>query len=187
MKAQYAFWLSLVSSILNSMNRLRYFSLFFLIMVTTITAQTDNCGCCSEDHKAFDFWIGEWEVFQSDGSQVGINVITKEQDSCILRENWTSSNGTFTGSSTNFYNKQANQWEQLWIDNTGSHLHLKGHRTGNQMILLSDQIAREDKPPYVNRITWTLNEDGTVRQLWDVLVAQEVESVVFDGIYRKKE
>ena len=97
-----------------------------------------------------------------------------------------SSKGGFEGSSTNFYNKQSGQWEQLWIDNSGSHLHLKGSRIGNQMIMVTDEISSEDTAPYVNRITWTSNEDGTVRQLWEVLVDGKVTNVVFDGIYKKK-
>ncbi|MEN8789848.1 MAG: hypothetical protein ABF295_10065, partial [Flavobacteriaceae bacterium] len=99
---------------------------------------------------------------------------------------WTSSNGQFTGSSTNFFNAQTQQWNQLWIDNTGAHLYLSGERKDNQMILASNEIPRENDTPYINRITWTLNKDGTVRQLWEILAEGEVINVAFDGLYRKK-
>lgn len=162
----------------------RFFYTAFLIS-GTVLAQAEPCPCCTENHKAFDFWIGEWEVFLSDETLVGTNSISKDQDSCILRESWSSAKSAFTGSSTNFYNKQTGQWEQLWIDNTGSHLHLRGNRDGNQMVLVSDEISREKEAPYINRITWTLNEDGSVKQLWEILVDGEVENVVFDGVYRR--
>ena len=156
-----------------------------IVLNTSIWSQADPCACCTAEHNAFDFWIGDWEVRDPEGKIVGTNSIREAQDGCVLVEDWKSSNGTFTGGSTSFYNKQDGRWEQLWIDNSGSHLHLKGKRTGNQMILVSDEIPREDEPPYQNQITWTMNEDGTVRQLWEVIVNGAVDNVVFDGIYTK--
>ena len=168
------------------MRKVIYILIVSMLTITGIQAQSEDCACCTEDHKAFDFWLGEWEVFLSDGSKAGTNSIKKDLDNCLVRENWSSEGNNFRGSSINFYNKQQKRWEQIWMDNGGSHLHLKGQRDANQMILTSDEIPREDKPPYVNRITWTLNEDGSVRQLWEILVDGDVASVAFDGIYRKK-
>jgi len=60
------------------------------------------------------------------------------------------------------------QWEQFWIDNSGNHLKFKENRIGNQMILSSDEFEHTDGKLYVNRITWTSNPNGTVRQYWEV-------------------
>ena len=156
-----------------------------ILQVVTATAQDDICACCTEDHKAFDFWLGNWAVTNTDGSAAGQNTIVKDQDNCILRESWTSAAGGFTGSSTNFYNLISGEWEQLWIDNSGNHLKLKGKRIGNQMILSSDSYIRQDGKAYINRISWTANADGTVRQLWEVLHEGRVVNVAFDGLYTK--
>ncbi len=56
---------------------------------------------------------------------------------------------------------------------------------GNQMILSSDPFDRDGKM-LTNRITWTANEDGTVRQLWEILEGEKVVNTAFDGIYRKE-
>ena len=122
---------------------------FLVLSAGTVLAQEDDCACCTEAHSAFDFWIGNWDVYQSDGTLAGTNSIEKEQNGCMLRENWVSTNYAFTGTSINFYNKQKGRWEQLWVDSGGSYLHLRGNRQGKQMILLSDEIPREDKPPYI--------------------------------------
>lgn len=151
-----------------------------------LSAQTPKCACCTEDHAAFDFWIGTWEVTDTKGKVVGANTIEKIQDSCVLRENWKGTGGS-TGTSTNFFNLKTRQWEQLWVDNFGTHLKLKGNRVGNQMILSSDEFAHTDGDNYVHRITWTRNDDGTVRQLWELLKDDEVVNTVFDGHYKKKE
>ncbi|MBT8306628.1 MAG: hypothetical protein KJN85_06800, partial [Maribacter sp.] len=77
------------------------------------------------------------------------------------------------------------QWEQIWIDNQGQQLHLKGNRVENQMILTSDQLKNQDGEPFQNRITWTHNENGTVRQLWEILQEGKEITIAFDGLYKK--
>lgn len=164
----------------------RYFLLIAVFLCYGITvAQTTSCSCCSENHDDFDFWIGSWNVFDTNETLVGNNTITKEEGNCLLREHWLNTNGQVTGTSMNFYNLQTKQWEQLWVDNSGSHLKLKGTRVGNQMILSSDEFIHADGNTYVNRITWTINEDRSVRQLWEVLEKDRVVSTAFDGLYKK--
>jgi len=163
--------------------------LFTLILVSfmslSLNAQTNNCNCCTENHQAFDFWIGNWEVTNPDGTAAGSNSIDKIQDNCILRENWTSAKGNFTGTSNNFYNAKTKQWEQIWIDNQGGSLHLKGNRTGNQMILQTDEAKNKEEQPFFHRVTWILNEDGTVRQYWETITNGKNITVAFDGLYKK--
>lgn len=145
---------------------------------------SSGCNCCSENQKAFDFWIGDWKVTSlTNGAAAGTSKISREEDGCVIRENWTSATPGYTGTSLNFYNSQTNQWEQLWVDNTGAHLKLKGNREGNQMILTSDEFTRDDGKTYRNRITWTKNDDGTVRQHWEVLQGEEA-TTAFDGLYK---
>lgn len=155
-----------------------------LLMSLNTMAQT-TCNCCTDKHKEFDFWVGTWTVINPNGTPAGKNTIDKIQDHCILRENWTSAQGNFTGTSSNFYNSQTQQWEQVWLDNQGGNLHLKGNRVGNQMILQSDELKNAKGEPFINRITWTLNEDGSVRQYWETITNGKEIVVAFDGLYKK--
>ncbi len=166
---------------------MRKFVIVISILVSGqyLMAQQQDCPCCTEDHTNFDFWVGTWDVTNADGTAAGKNTIEKVQGGCILKENWISAQGGFTGSSINFYNRQTKGWEQLWIDNSGSHLKLKGNRVENQMILASEEFTHTDGKVYVNRITWTLNDDGTVRQLWELLNEGVVANTLFDGLYKK--
>lgn len=159
-----------------------------LLVVHSTMAQVEDCACCTKEHTAFDFWVGTWEVTLPNGAVAGTNTIVKEQDGCLLRENWTSANVQVTGTSLNFYNINTSQWEQVWIDNSGNPLKLKGNRIANQMILGSDPYKQADGKEYRNRITWTVNKDGTVRQLWEVLDVKETPvNILFDGLYSRKE
>jgi len=149
-------------------------------------SQEKPCNCCTEIHQQFDFWVGDWETFNPNGDLAGTNKIDKIQDKCILRENWTSAKGNYTGTSYNFYNVQTKQWEQLWVDNQGQSLHLKGNRVGNQMILMSDVSKDAKGNDIYNKVTWTKNDDGTVRQLWETSSNKKQWKIVFDGLYKKK-
>lgn len=159
---------------------------FTLLFSSLICAQRNLCNCCTEQHQAFDFWIGEWIVTNADGTKAGENSIQKIQDNCILLENWSSAKGAFTGTSQNFFNNKTKEWEQLWIDNQGGHLKLKGNRVGNQMIMRTEGETNKEGKIVYHRITWTSNDDGTVRQLWETITNGEDITIAFDGLYKKK-
>lgn len=161
--------------------------LLFFCLSALVFAQENSCSCCTSNHNDFDFWIGEWQVINKDGSLAGTNIIQKIQDNCSLKENWISAKGNFTGTSFNFYNSTSNQWEQIWIDNQGGILHLKGSRKENQMILQSEESINKNGQPLYNRISWTLNDDGSVRQLWETITNNKDVTIAFDGLYKKVE
>ncbi|MBT8282902.1 MAG: hypothetical protein KJO86_04115 [Muriicola sp.] len=160
-------------------------SLGFVFMMISASAQNNPCACCTENHSDFDFWLGKWEVTLPNGNIAGENVIEKIQGDCILRENWKGASGNFTGTSYNYYNTTTGMWEQLWLDAAGTILKLSGKRIDNQMILMSEGVVNEDESITVQRITWTLLEDGKVRQVWEVLRDGVAENVLFDGLYSK--
>nr|WP_299342657.1 hypothetical protein [Allomuricauda sp.] len=161
--------------------------LLFGLILSTVNAQNkESCNCCSAVQKAFDFWIGDWVVTnQGDGTLAGYSKIRGEEKGCVVKENWTSAKPGYTGTSLNFYNQATKEWEQLWVDNSGAFLKLRGNKEENKMVLSSKEFEREGKT-YRNRITWFDNEDGTVRQLWEVLEGDKVVQVAFDGLYKRK-
>ena len=73
-----------------------------LLFSISLTAQNNNCNCCTEKHQEFDFWLGSWETYNPDGTLAGTNEIDKIQGKCVLRENWTSAKAGYTGTSYNF-------------------------------------------------------------------------------------
>jgi hypothetical protein len=147
--------------------------------------EAGSCACCSEGHRAFDFWVGEWEVVLPDGSPAGTNLVTREQGGCLIREQWKSAKGGLTGTSVNFYQAVENRWEQIWMDSDGNVLRLFGGLEGNRMVLASEPFIGQQGKHLQNRITWTPSPDGTVRQLWEVLENGQVVQTVFDGSYRR--
>jgi hypothetical protein len=156
--------------------------------VSTQNAQSKQCPCCTENHRSFDFWLGNWETYTPDGKLAGTNYIIVMQDSCIIQENWTSARSGYTGTSYNWYNSTANNWHQTWIDNQGGSLQLKGQLNENQMILSSEAVPDGKGGTSINRITWTDNGNGTVRQHWEVSSDNGATfSTAFDGLYKPAE
>ena len=166
---------------------MKYFLLLILIsMPFHGISQENDCACCTPQHQEFDFWIGDWEVFNEKGEKIGENLIEKLEDNCIVSENWEGGKGG-SGKSFNYYDPVDSTWNQLWISNTGNILKLKGKAEPGKMILKSEPV-KDEKGDYYNKITWTKNPDGSVTQLWEIYDLQgKLLNESFRGIYRKKE
>jgi len=153
-----------------------------------ISQNNESCACCTEDHKAFDFWIGDWTVYNSEGDIIGANKIVKKQDGCVLQENWTSSNQTNTGTSYNFFDSTDNIWNQVWISNTGNVLKLKGNLNSKGEMVLKSELVEDSKGDYYNQITWSKNKDSSVTQKWIIIDENgDILRDVFSGIYRRSD
>ncbi|MEM8964658.1 MAG: tetratricopeptide repeat protein [Acidobacteriota bacterium] len=137
--------------------------------------------CNSEAHRAFDFWVGKWNVTnQQLNAPSGTNEITKIQGGCAIYENYV--NGNYTGNSVNMYDPARDVWTQNWIDNQGAPLYLEGTYEDGKMILSSDP----EKSP-VSRVTWTKLSDDKVRQLWEMSPdGGTTWQVAFDGLYERQ-
>lgn len=158
----------------------------FLLPLSLLAQSVNTCACCTPEARQFDFWIGEWETFKPDGKLAGKNKIVVMQDSCVLQENWTSSGGAYTGTSYNFYNVRTKKWQQLWLDNQGGYLQLTGELVNGNMVLQSEKLANGKGQIQIDRITWTPNKDGTVRQHWEASTDDgKTWTTAFDGFYKK--
>jgi ketosteroid isomerase-like protein len=165
--------------------------MFFIYVVLSFTLgfslQAQNeCPCCTEAHRQFDFWLGDWVVTDTLGNMLGENQIKNLEDGCILAEHWTGAKGG-TGSSYNYFDKSDSSWNQLWVDNSGSILKLKGYFESGRMVLKSNLQKGNRAKCYYNQISWTPNEDGTVTQVWQIFNKDHsLLQTVFSGIYIRK-
>jgi tetratricopeptide (TPR) repeat protein len=90
------------------------------------------------DHRAFDFWIGTWDVFIG-GTKVGTNRITPMADGCALLEDWNSPQQV--GSSINYYDPQAKLWRQIFVYDNGGVNDWTGGMTGGKMVFTTTAPA----------------------------------------------
>jgi len=171
---------------------MKFLFLVLLLLGTTAQAQENSANaidsplsaCESEQHHQFDFWIGEWDV-TSNGQPAGTNSVHTIQGGCALKENWQGAGpGGISGTSFNVYDQANDQWHQTWVDSSGTLLLLDGALIDGKMVLTGKRPNRDRSELVQHRITWTPNEDGTVRQLWEASTDDGATwNVLFDGLY----
>lgn len=103
----------------------------------------------------------------------------------VHKAEWISK-GTNKGTSNSYYNSKDNSWNQVWVDNSGYSLVLKGSLINGKMVLKSE-VVQSKKGPLYNQVTWLPNKDGSVTQLWETYKPDgSLIKEAFKGIYKKE-
>lgn len=140
-------------------------------------------ACKLPGHRAFDFWVGEWEVITPQGQVAGTNAIESILGGCALLENWTGSSGG-AGKSWNYFNPATGRWRQLWVSTIGDIIDYEGEFRDGAMRFAG--TSYHGKRRVLSRMTFTPLEDGRVRQLIEHSGDGGKTWVVwFDGYYSR--
>ena len=145
-------------------------------------------ACTSEQHRAFDFWIGDWEAYVAGTDQLaGLSTISLEDGGCVVTEHWRSQRTSYSGRSLNIYDAIAGRWEQFWTDSTGDITHFIGQATPSGMQLTAENdTSPSQQGVFSARMTFTHNDDGTVRQFGEISTdGGKTWTASYDFIYRR--
>lgn len=112
-------------------------------------------ACDTQEHHQFDFWLGDWNAFGTDGQLNGTSDIKSRLGGCIVEENWVQNPN---GISFNMFDVRSELWYQLWVDAGGGVVALQGTREGDRLRMTGDGGGNP------LRITWTPLANGNVRQ-----------------------
>jgi hypothetical protein len=148
-------------------------------------AQAPPAPCTAPEHRAFDFWLGEWNVHGLKGGLAGTNSIRRQIGGCVLHERYDTGRG-YSGESFNVYDATRQLWHQTWVDSSGLLLLLEGGIRDGKMVLEGQTVGADGKTTTRHRISWTPNPDGSVRQLWESTNAAGDWAVAFDGKYTRR-
>lgn len=142
-------------------------------------------ACAAPSHREFDFWLGDWTVTDSAGTRaLGTSRITSEEGGCLVREQWTGAGGS-NGQSLNAWDRSTGEWRQHWVGNDGLVLHLRGGLRDGRMVLEGD-LSFPGGRRQRQRITWSPEPDGRVRQRWETSDDDgRTWKPSFDGWYRR--
>ena len=142
--------------------------------------------CASAEHRQFDFWVGQWNVYPTGNDKlIAHSLIESVYGGCGVRENWMPLSGA-DGGSLNIYVPRENAWRQTWIDSNGARVEFKGSWTGGAMVLegLWNNVLGPGQDALV-RMTYTLVGDGAVRQFGEMSQDDgETWTAGFDFTYR---
>jgi hypothetical protein len=144
-----------------------------LFLAANAAAQTPSAppaapppACAGAAHRAFDFWIGQWDAYVTGTETLaGRSVIEAKDAGCVITEQWTSMRSAYTGRSLNMLDQTTGKWLQFWMDSGGEITRFEGGPTATGMQLTApDEAAPGRQGKQWARMTFTRNADGTVRQ-----------------------
>jgi hypothetical protein len=161
-----------------------FFARFIVASMLVTIASAASAACDTAAHRAFDFWVGQWQVKKTDGNTAGANRIDREYGGCVLHEHYTTAKG-YSGESLNIYDASRKVWHQSWVDSDGLLLLLEGGIRDGKMVLEGQTVGADAKVTK-HRITWTPNRDGSVRQFWESTDEQGKWVTAFDGLYIRR-
>jgi ketosteroid isomerase-like protein len=117
-------------------------------------------SCAAPAYRQFDFWAGDWEVFEIGGAtkvaHARVDVIL---DGCVLREYYQGTDG-HKGQSFTIYDAARNVWHQSWVTNRGELLMIEGEFEDREMVLSGEDHAKG----VLVRGRWK-PENGNVREI----------------------
>jgi len=144
--------------------------------------------CEAAEHRALDFWIGEWDAFRADTNvAAGRSSIRAEEAGCVITEHWTSLNAPYSGRSLNMFDRNTGHWEQYWADSTGGRIHFIGAAIEDGVQMTSaPTVPAAGGPPQHNRVTFLRRDDGTVLQRGEVSADGEAWTLAYAFIYRRR-
>ena len=142
---------------------------------------------CEQDprYREFDFWIGDWDVFDPKGKKVGPNRVEKVTNGCTLLENWTGAGGSI-GKSINYFDPDSEEWVQIWVDGSGGNITTRGKLRDGAMVLEGKHVHNGGRIE-LYRGTWIPLEDGKVHQYLEQSKDEgKTWYVWFDGTYVRR-
>jgi hypothetical protein len=140
--------------------------------------------CVDAEHRQFDFWLGDWDVSNPDGKQIGTNQVTSVMGSCVLQEHWQGLKGP-AGTSFNTYSKQDQKWYQMWVTDRGGFFQLVGGLQGGKMVM-TREVKNEGKT-VLQRWSWEkVSEDRVVQRSEISEDGGKTWQAGFQGIYNRR-
>ncbi|WP_395647818.1 hypothetical protein [Terricaulis sp.] len=146
-------------------------------------------NCSASEHRALDFWIGQWDAYRADNNVLaGHSSITSADAGCVIHEQWESvgQNAGYAGQSLNIYNRVTGHWEQFWNDTTGTVTHYIGGPIAGGAVQMTTADEGPNAPARYNRVTFTPQSDGTVLQRGETSSDGQTWTLGYLLVYRRR-
>jgi len=142
-------------------------------------------GCASPEYRQFDFWLGDWEVFDTGSTSKSADVrVDSILDGCVLREHYEDEAGQ-VGESFTVFDAGRKVWHQTWVTNRGRLLTIEGALQNGSIVLTGAYYLDNAKEVRV-RGTWTRVADGVRETAVTSTDAGKTWKPWFDLSFRKR-
>jgi len=142
--------------------------------------------CNDSDHRAFDFWIGDWDVSPTSSKTVIAHSRIEKVVGCAISETYDQSLGPkgkpvdYHGRSISSYVPATKNWRQFYVDSGGTVSTLDGGIVDGAMVF------HTKAGPVTNRMTLKANADGSVRQHGEGSTDGKTWTPSYDFTYRRR-
>jgi hypothetical protein len=101
--------------------------------------------CDHAPYHQFDFWVGDWEVFEFGTEAKDAHVkVERILDGCVLHEIYEGVDGT-RGESFSIYDSSRKLWHQTWMTNRGRLLMIEGNLKDGALVLVGSDLTPQGK------------------------------------------
>ena len=141
---------------------LKVLALAILSTTTQISAAhaPTQQSCTGPEYHQLDFWIGDWDTFEPDGS--GASEARAHVDSilgnCAIHELYEQIDG-LVGDSVLSYDAVRKLWQQTWVTNRGSLMVIEG-AFKDGVLSLAGEMHGKDGKAVMQRVTWRAEGKG---------------------------
>jgi hypothetical protein len=143
-------------------------------------------GCAGADYHLLDFWIGDWDTFDTDapgGASIARAHVDPIAHGCALHELYEQSDGLI-GDSILSFDPVRKQWQQTWVTNHGSLMVITGNFKDGVLILEGESHLADGRT-VVQRITWKSQDDGVRESAVLSKDGGKTWTPAFDVVFRK--
>lgn len=149
---------------------MRHALCLLLLLAATVPARAQTGPppppCQGEEHRQFDFWIGEWELSWANGGK-GHNTIAPLYGDCGVEERFESFQpNAWRGMSVSQYDARSGKWRQTWADSQGGFLSFEGGMEDGGMVL-HGKGQQPDGTPVATRMRFVDITANSLRWLWE--------------------
>ena len=139
--------------------------------------------CTAPEYRQFDFWLGDWDVFETDGSQSARAHVDLIAGSCAVHELYEQIDGLI-GDSILSFDPVRKAWQQTWVTNGGTLMVLSGAFKDGAVTLEGEYHSPTGKN-LPHRITWKVEGSGVREAAVMSKDAGKTWEPAFDVLFKK--
>lgn len=169
------------------------FSLLIIIFLFSACKEAKMNDECvnSRIMNNLDFWVGEWNVYNSENQLEGESCVTRVLGDCVFEENWESVTG-YKAKSMIYLDSRFNRLKLLWL--TDNPFRPGGVKEKEHVETLEDgslvflgKVFIDQNKSYFDRTIITPVSDHEVKQKIDVSIDNgNTWKLIFEGRYSRK-
>lgn len=147
------------------------------------TQSSAPASCSAPEYHQFDFWLGDWDVFDVATNAKDSRVrVTRILDGCVVHEDYQSVDG-HNGESFSIYDASRKIWHQTWVTNRGRLLVIEGRLEDGSMVLRGVDRTAGGEERHVRGI-WKPVEGGVRETAFTSLDGGKSWQAWFDLMFR---